>query len=292
MKKKCEICNCSKFEKVWFDKIRKSSKTFTQNKEKILKCIKCDLIFLNKVRKNLEDSSLSRMLYNKNNSIKEFKKFHGPRENKKINFLLKYLDLKNKKILESNCGAGLILSKVKKYSKTTTGIDSIHYKKYLESKGHIHFANLKEVIKKNEKYDYIFSLSELEHKISPKKFLLDLRKMLSKNGRLFIRVPNYNNIYMYLLGDHFLKYDYRTSHNYYFSNKNLNLLFKKTKFKIEKTMGFHEYDMNHLIEFSKTRKRVYGKYRKIFLNNENIELLDNIEKNYISTSLIFILSKK
>ena len=52
MKKKCEICNCSKFEKVWFDKIRKSSKTFTQNKEKILKCIKCDLIFLNKVRKN------------------------------------------------------------------------------------------------------------------------------------------------------------------------------------------------------------------------------------------------
>ena len=50
--------------------------------------------------------------------------------------------------------------------------------------------------------------------------------------------------------------------------------------------------MNHLIEFSKTRKRVYGKYKKIFLNNENIELLNNIEKNYISTSLIFILSKK
>ena len=54
-------------------------------------------------------------------------------------------------------------------------------------------------------------------------------------------------------------------------------------------MGFHSM-MNHLIEFSKTRKRVYGKYKK-FLNNENIELLNNIEKTYINKSN-FYLSKR
>ncbi len=289
--KKCEICNYTKFKNVWFNKIRNSSKTFTKNKEKILKCSNCDLIFLDKIREGLEDSSFARMLYNKDNSIKEFKAFHGPRENKKINFLLKFLNLKNKKVLESNCGSGLILSKVKKFSKTTTGVDSIHYKKYLESKGHFHFKNLNEPIRMKRKYDYVFSLSELEHKISPKKFLFNLRKILANKGKLFVRVPNYNNVYMQLLGDNFLKYDYRTSHNYYFSIKNLNLLFKKTKFKIEKILGFHEYDINHLIKFLKTKKRVYGKYEKIFSTNDNNNFIKKIEKNYISTSLIYILSK-
>ena len=61
---------------------------------------------------------------------------------------------------------------------------------------------------------------------------------------------------MYLLGDHFLKYDYRHHITIIFQIKSKST-FKKTKFKIEKTMGFHDYDMNHLIEFSKTRKSVW-----------------------------------
>ena len=72
------------------------------------------------------------MLYNKIIQLKNLK--ISLRENKKLTFV-KISDLKKTRI---KFGAGLILSKVKKYSKTTTGIDSIHYKKYLESKGHIH----------------------------------------------------------------------------------------------------------------------------------------------------------
>ena len=87
---------------------------------------------------------------------------------------------------------------------------------------------------------------------------------MKKNSKLVLRVPNFENIYMYLLGKYFLRFDYRTSHNFYFSIKNLELLFKKTNFKIRKKLGTNEYSANHLIEYLKTKKRVYHKPNKFF----------------------------
>tara|TARA_B100000787_G_scaffold164052_1_gene146336 strand:- start:651 stop:1532 length:882 start_codon:yes stop_codon:yes gene_type:complete len=288
----CEVCGHKNFDLIWFDKIRCSSKKFTKNKKKILKCKKCNLVFLSKKNRVLEDSSIARNIYNKNNSMKEFIKFHKSREIKKLDFLYDYIEPKNKKFLESNCGTGIILSKIKKKSKSTTGVDSMHYKEFLNSMGHTHYNNLDYPIKNKLTYDYIFSLSELEHKFNPKNFLKDIQKILDKKGKLFIRVPNFNNIYMSLLGNNFLKYDFRTSHNFYFSKENLDILFKKTNFNIEKIFGFHEYDFNHLLEYLKTQKRVYGDYRMVFSKKDSNKVIKNIEANLISTSLIYILSKK
>ena len=63
-------------------KLEDPQKNLPKNKEKIFQCTFCDLVFLDKKRKNLEDSSITRNIFNKNNSIKEFLKFHTPRERK------------------------------------------------------------------------------------------------------------------------------------------------------------------------------------------------------------------
>ena len=289
---KCIVCNFSKFDVVWNDKIRNSSKGFTKSKKIILKCNNCELIFLKNRKKNLENSSVARKIYNKSNSIEEFIRFHKPREIKKIKFLSNYLNLKNKDILELNCGAGTILSNYKKICKSTTGVDDHKYKNYLNKVGHEHYSSINNVLKKKLKYDYIFSMSELEHKFDPKKYLLKINKLMKKNSKLVLRVPNFENIYMYLLGKYFLRFDYRTSHNFYFSIKNLELLFKKTNFKIRKKLGFNEYSANHLIEYLKTKKRVYHKPNKFFSEKESLFIVKNIEKMLISTSLIYLLEKK
>ena len=80
----CLICKGKKFNLIWDDKIRSGKKKFTKKNEKIYQCQKCDLVFLKKKRKILEDSGLTRKLYNKNNSINEFFNFHSPRELKKL----------------------------------------------------------------------------------------------------------------------------------------------------------------------------------------------------------------
>ena len=132
----------------------------------------------------------------------------------------------------------------------------------------------------------------VEHKFDPKKYLLKVNKLMKKNSTLIVRVPNFNNIYMYLLNKSFLKYDFRTSHNFYFSTKNLNLLFEKKKFNIKKKIGFHEYSMNHLIEYMKTKKRVYNAPSKVLSEKQNSFIVKNIEDMLVSTSLIYLLEKK
>ena len=107
-----------------------------------------------------------------------------------------------------------------------------------------------------------------------------------------MRVPNYFNIYRILLGEYYYKYDYRTSHNYYFSMTNLSLLFKKLNFTIHKQIGFNEYDFNHLLAYIKNRKRVGKKYKRFFVKKDINFLKKNIEDNFASTSLIYVLSNK
>ena len=149
--KNCLICKNKKFKIVWNQKIRSGKNKFTKKKEIILQCLNCDLVFLKKPRKDLENSAVARLIYNKNNSVQEFLNFHKPRELKKFNLFKKFINFKNKDILESNCGAGVLLNILKKKSKKTTGIDDISYKKYLNQNGHEYFENFSEAIKKKKK---------------------------------------------------------------------------------------------------------------------------------------------
>lgn len=290
MKTKCICCKNYKHKVIWNDKIRVGKKNFSLDKKKIFACLNCDLVSLEKKSKKLENSSIARNLYNNNNSIKTFLKFHTPREIKKIKFIENHIKFKKKKILESNCGSGILLNYLKKKSKITAGLDNKFYSSYVKKNGHIFFNSLNEIIKKKEKFDIILSLSELEHKLDPISFLKSLKRILKEKGLIVLRIPNFNNIYMHLIGKDFLRYDYRSSHNYYFSEKNLDMIFFNLKFKIIKKLGFNEYSFNHLLTYFQNKKRVSTNDTIKFLTKKkDIDLVSNIEKKMISTSLIYII---
>lgn len=288
--KKCIICGKKDFKAIWYGKLRNSSKGFTTKKEKIYQCLQCDLGFLKNRRKKLEDSSVTRNLFNKNNSYKEFVKFHSPREKAKLKFIEKYISFKNKKILESNCGTAILLNKLNRISKQTVGLDSPFYKKIVEKNGHKFYSNIDEIIKDKIKFDVILSLSEIEHKFNPVSFIKKIKRVLSKKGVIIFRIPNFNNIYMYTLGYNFFKYDYRISHNFYFGEKNLDMLFKKLNLEIVKKVGFNEYSFNHLLNYINVKKRVPAKGLKKYFNiKTEMFVKKNIENSLAATSLIYIL---
>lgn len=288
--KSCLICNNKNLKIIWNDKIRSGINKFTKKKEVVIECNKCNLVFLKNLRKNLENSAVARALYNNDNSIREFLRFHKPRELKKLNYFERFINTRNKRILESNCGAGVLLSLLKNKAKKTSGIDDKIYKNYLLKNNHDYFGSFDEAIKKKKKFDLILSLSELEHKFNPINFLKMIKKVLSKKGKIVIRVPNYKNIYAMLLGNDFYKYDFRTSHNYYFSENNLDLLFTKVGFNIEHKLGMQEYDFNHTLKYIKTRKRVSEDPPKLLSHSINMRVKRNIENTFVSTSLVYILS--
>lgn len=292
MKYRCICCGLHNHKVIWNDKIRVGKNIFSRNRKKVIACSCCGLVSLEKKIRILENSSIARNLYNNNNSIKEFIKFHYPREIKKIKFIEKYVNLKNKKVLESNCGSGILINYLKKKSSHTSGLDNRLYGNFIKKNGHFFYSSINEILAKKVKFDAILSLSELEHKINPILFLKNLKKLLSGNGKLILRVPNYNNIYKFLLGYDFLKYDFRNSHNYYFSEKNLDIIFSKLNFKIIEKVGMNEYSFNHLLTYVRNKKRVNNKgVLNFFEKKKDQNLVTNIEKNMISTSLLYILSK-
>lgn len=292
MNKTCKICSSRKHSLVWNDKIRVGEKKFSKKNFKILKCEICNLVSLEKPYLKFEnDNQTFRKIFDGENTIEKFLNFHKPRELKKFKKFKKYISFKNKIVLESNCGFGVLLEILKKSSKGTIGIDHKIYKKSLMHRGHLHFNCIDDAIKKGVKVDLMFSLSELEHKVDPNIFLDKVKNIVKKKGQIVFRVPNFENIYKFFIGKNFMKYDFRLSHNYYFSEKNLDLIFKKKKFKIIKKIALNEYSLNHLLTFFKKRRRVKSNEIINFFNAKDSSMfLKNIEKNLLSTSLIYILS--
>ena len=164
--------------------------------------------------------------------------------------------------MESGCGAATNLDYLKKYAKLTAGLDSHIYQNHV-MKNHKYFNSLSKLKESKEKFDIILSLAEIEHKFNVLNFVKILIGKLNKNGFLIFRIPNFNNIYKFMLNNDFLRYDYRVSHNYYFNEKSADFLFKKLKLKTFVKTGLQEYDFNHLLEYVKTRKRVKN-YKKIY----------------------------
>ena len=285
----CPICKSKKTKLIWLGKLRAGKNIWTKQNKKISRCQNCDLIFLNKRNKNLIDNKIFRKIFDGDNSVKKYYSFNKPRELLKLKKIRKLISFKNKSILESGCGAATNLDFLKKEAKDTAGFDSIIYKKHVEKK-HLFYSSLQELKKSEKKFDIILSLGEIEHKFNVSEFISIFKSKLKKNGLLVFRIPNFNNIYMFLLGYNFLKYDYRVSHNYYFTETSADFLFKKNKLKIFLKKGLQEYSINHLLKYIQTGKRV-KKYKKIINNEVANFTLKNLERYKVSTSLLYILKK-
>ena len=62
------------------------------------------------------------------------------------------------------------------------------------------FKNLKQIIEKKQKFDLIWLDNVLEHVIDPYKLMIDLHKILRKNGVLVVEVPNdFSIVQQYLI---------------------------------------------------------------------------------------------
>ena len=284
---KCPICRSNNYQLIWNDKIRAGKNIWSTKKHKIYRCYNCSVGYLEKIHDRLEDNFIFRKVFDGSNSINKYLTFNKPRELKKLLKIKRFVSFKNKSILESNCGAASILDFLKKEAKFTAGLDNSIYKPHVEKK-HVFFSSINQLNKSKIKFDIILSLAEIEHKKNPIFFVKSLLKNLKKNGIIIFRIPNYDNIYKYLGGNNFLKYDFRLSHNFYFDEKSADYMFKKLKLKVISKSGLQEYNANHLITFLKNFKRT-KKINKIFTEKTLNILEKNIENNFVATSMLYIV---
>ena len=116
--------------------------------------------------------------------------------NKGNSKLLNCLNIKiNDKILDCGCGAGDNAQYLMEKGAIVTGITiSIAEKGFAEKFCRkVHLANLETGIPDEitDKFDYIIMSHVLEHLVNPIPLLNDSKRLLQKNGRLVIALPNF-----------------------------------------------------------------------------------------------------
>ena len=208
-------------------------------------CIKCSFEFF--INQNKESSN---NLYENDSDydadLKVSKNFNDLiqwNHNKAIKFLnKKFKNRTSIKLLDIGCFNGFFVKKMIHEGYNAFGIDSniksLDYgiQKYKLNK-RIFNKKVEELIIENEKYNIITMFEVLEHLEYPKDFLLNLKKILEKNGILIISTPNNNMVWRPLL-------DNPPHHFSRFNSNNLHICLKSLGFK--KIVSYEQMSISDL----------------------------------------------
>lgn len=143
---------------------------------------------------------------------------------KKITYYWKFKVIKknsNQDILHLDYGAGD--GSFSNYLNSKKNVESISYDPYYPN------STLTEVVEK--KYNVITLWHVLEHIYDLDSFWIEIKKMLDKNGRIFIAVPNFDSMEKKYFGKDWAAYDI-PRHLYHFNADSLDRLLDQKGFKV------------------------------------------------------------
>ena len=210
---------------------------------------------------------------------------------RRFDYLKKYLNRKDK-ILEVGCSSGFMLKNlISKNYKKCYGIEpSGVFSKFLKKEKIKTFQDLDQIEKKGLKFDIIMHFFVLEHIQKPENFLKRQLSLLNKNGKIIFEIPNVADpLHSVFQIKEFENFYWSIAHPWYFSEKSLKYLLKKTrkKFNLE---FYQRYDLsNHLIWSRDGIPGGSGHFTKIWGKNIENEYRKNLAKLRICDTLVGII---
>jgi len=143
------------------------------------------------------------------------------------------------------------------------------------------------------KFDKIFLFHVLEHIYNPIEYLKELKEKLNQYGKIFIEIPNNNDILLkgYQIQE-FRDFYYQSAHLWYFNRSSLEFIFEQLNLKYN-IYNIQRYDLSNHIKWLKDKKPGgQGFYDNLFSN----EIKNNYKKFLIendkSDTLFCILYEK
>ncbi|MDB3973974.1 class I SAM-dependent methyltransferase [Alphaproteobacteria bacterium] len=185
----------------------------------------------------------------------------------------------NKSILDFGSGDCSFLLKAKKYTKYLHSIDyaNLNKSKYIEFN-----SNLENV---DKRFDTIFLFHTFHYLEDPIETLFKLRKLLNKNGKIVIEVPNSDNP-LYSIPEYrefSFSIESLVLYNYY------SISFILRKYKINHDIFFYQrYDLNNFM-FWLQKNKPGGHNKKIYSNASNQTFLKRNDR--LTDSLRVIIYK-
>lgn len=221
----CKLCQSSKFEKLF--EVDRHGKSYT-----VVKCINCDLIFVNPQPSQKEIQAHYKKNYDY--SYMEETDNNNHYYAGELTLLEKELGRKGR-ILDVGCGAGQFLARAQKRGWKVQGIE---LSSKIASFGRKNFgikirtSNFNQFSSK-EKFDVITMHHFMEHVRDPSRCLLKANRLLKKSGLFLLSTPNINSFDAKISAKRW-EWLSPPAHLFFFSKKNLRELLEKSNFKLVK----------------------------------------------------------
>lgn len=144
----------------------------------------------------------------------------------RLDYIKQFCDLKNKKVLDLGCGAGILSESLAKEAATVTGIDiaeqAIEVAREHSSLSQLNIdyqvASIEEFTElNNQQYDIITCLEMLEHVPEPQAVIAHANKVLKPGGWLFLSTINRNlkaYLFAILAAEYILRIIPQSTHEY------------------------------------------------------------------------------
>ena len=208
----------------------------------------------------------------------------------KRNLIKKETGIATGKILDAGCGTGAFLNEMRNSGWGITGLepDETARKNAIELFNINPLPSHKIFDLPPQSFDAITMWHVLEHVHQLQEYLAQLKKLLTKNGRLFIAVPNYTSYDAQHYNQYWAAYDV-PRHLYHFSPQSIKTLMAAHGLQVKKIMPMW-FDSFYVSVLSEQYKNSKGNVVGAFITGlvSNLKALGNEEK---CSSLIYIISK-
>jgi len=178
----------------------------------------------------------------------------------RVEFIKDNTEIKDRKVLDIGCGAGILTVELAKHGAEVTGID-LAKQAIMTAKLHVldkhkddnlkinfrHIALDKLVDSSDTKYDIITCMEMLEHVPYPEKIISDASNLLNDNGIIFLSTlnRNYKSYLKSILGaEYILNILPKNTHEYskFIKPSELAAMLRANNFQLEKQIGI-EYNI-------------------------------------------------
>lgn len=137
------------------------------------------------------------------------------------------------KAMDIGCGAGHLMIMMKENGLSVEGLEvsPILVKALLKDKLKVYCCDIKELKKRNKKYDLVTMNQVLEHVVDPENFVKSVNRIVNKSGYLILAVPYIWGIIPKILRTKWYGLGYG-QHLNFFSKESIRILLERNGFKV------------------------------------------------------------
>lgn len=245
----CYACNCDVFYEI-------DGKVTDLPSMKIFKCSSCNLIFLENFD-HIHDNFYSNGEMNIDNrysidsnclDIKFWRDSTFEDDSRRFNFLKRQSNIKNKSILDFGSGAGGFLKLCSKEAQNVSGVEPNKTISSVYNQDKIRqYFSINEV-ENFEKFDIVTAFHVIEHLKDPISYLKKIKRVLSKNGKIYLEFPNSDDaLISYYKNKDFCNFTFWSCHLMLFNEDNIELIANKAELNVKNRWQVQRYPIsNHL----------------------------------------------